>query len=129
MKVSPYRTILKRCEKIKAKSLNALFLEAGVDPANIYNWKKKESQGVIRWVEMIKSLPEEAQKMVSPNTSTWSIAIKLGGSEQAATDYFEDFGFKKGLIKSWKYEDPYYIESYKKVLSVVQKHEGSEAFL
>lgn len=122
-KLTPYADILKRCGNNYDKTTKEIFLESMVDPANIYNWKKKESNGVVRWFKLTKMFPGVDFK---PGTSTYQIIAGQLGSERSTDQLFLNENFSKALLKIWRHEDPDYIEGYKRIIKTLEKYESGE---
>lgn len=128
MERTPYEDLIKRCQKIeseKGKTLRELFMEANVDPACIYYWKRREVDGMVKRSLLLAMANVLGKVDETPGISTFEAITKITNSEDLTKIMFDQAGFLTPTFKQWKISDPNYVESYKRVQQVVTNYEKS----
>lgn len=122
--MEPYKELT---DRIKALPENIppfrIMAEALVIHSNFHNWQKEESEMLIRWFTLCKSVGIDPWG-IKPNVSTYELVKRRVLTRQATIRKFTEHGYNFQTAKRWQSKgDPRQVESFKAVVEVVRKYE------
>lgn len=122
--MQPHKELTDRINNLRpAVSVFQIMTEAQVRQANYNNWQKGESEMMLRWFNLLKSIGVDPLTM-KPDSSTYETVKKRMLSRVATLKKFVEHGYTEQTGERWcKNGDPRQVEYFKRVNHVVTKYE------